>query len=390
MEGPKVLLNKLFLNINLIASITFYGYIISMEQNKVGLNLDNIEFQRTFSPKILKELCAIYIAQQDINLENLGADLTEYTKKIKAIKSKNIPKRLQELFLSIVNKQPLEKILKALEMVAIADKYFNPEEAHLLKNNLANCDKIFFTVEPVLCLIEKLSKNSYLKEFLKTETEILKKYHLEQMTINLNIRSIYSLVQLYVLESNIESAKKLTALIDTVNCMNFEEQILYLSLKISNLENALLNDQLSFKEISDFIKQNLNNNIAFLDFVCELILGSKELSQNFTKQELESFLQNYKDYLKDNNDRFNFIEDYRSIFMFYLLNENYKQDLVKLMEQAIKSQELGTALIIYELIKYHNYNFDNKINIPFNLLERISDLEGRNIILFSKDINTIS
>ena len=332
----------------------------------------------------------LYIAQQNINLENLGADLTEYTQKIKAIESKNIPKRLQELFLSIVNKQPLEKILKALEMVAIADKYFNPEEAHLLKNNLANCDKIFFTVEPVLCLIEKLSKNSYLKEFLKTETEILKKYHLEQMTINLNIRSIYSLVQLYVLESNIESAKKLTALIDTVNCMNFEEQILYLSLKISNLENALLNDQLSFKEISDFIKQNLNNNIAFLDFVCELILGSKELSQNFTKQELESFLQNYKDYLKDNNDRFNFIEDYRSIFMFYLLNENYKQDLVKLMEQAIKSQELGTALIIYELIKYHNYNFDNKINIPFNLLERISDLEGRNIILFSKDINTIS
>ena len=364
--------------------------MISMEQNKVGLNLENIEFQRTFSPKILKELCAIYIAKQNIKIENLGSDLIEYTQKIKAIKSKTMPKRLQELFLSIVNKQPLEKILKALEMVAIADKYFNPEEAHLLKNNLANCDKIFFTVEPVLCLIEKLSKNSYLKEFLKTETEILKKYHLEQMTINPNIRSIYSLVQLYVLESNIESAKKLTALIDTVNCMNFEEQILYLSLKISNLENALLNDQLSYKEISDFIKQNLNNNIAFLDFVCELILGSKELSQNFTKQELESFLQNYKDYLKDNNDRFNFIEDYRSIFMFYLLNENYKQELATLMEEAIKSQELGTALIIYELIKYHNYNFDNKINIPFNLLERISDLEGRNIILFSKDINTIS
>ena len=331
MEGPKVLLNKLFLNISLIASITFYGYIISMEQNKVGLNLDNIEFQRTFSPKILKELCAIYIAQQNIKVENIGADLTEYTQKIKAIESKTMPKRLQELFLSIVNKQPLEKILKALEMVAIADKYFNPEEAHLLKNNLANCDKIFFTVESVLCLIEKLSKNSYLKEFLKTETEILKKYHLEQMTINPNIRSIYSLVQLYVLESNIESAKELTALIDTVNCINFEEQILYLSLKISNLENALFNGQLSYKEISDFIKQNLNDNIAFLDFVCELILASKELSQNFTKHELESFLQNYKDYLKDNNDRFNFIEDYRSIFMFYLLNENYKQELVQLM-----------------------------------------------------------
>ncbi len=357
-----------------------------MEQNKVELNLENIEFQRTFSPKSLKELCAIYIAQQNINLENLGADLTEYTQKIKAIESKTMPKRLQELFLSIVNKHPLEKILKALEMVAIADKYFTTEEAHLIKNSLANCDKIFFTVEPVVCLIEQLSKNRYLKEFLKTETEILKKYHLEQITITPNIRSIYSLVQLYVLESNIDSVKHLIALIDTVSYMNFEEQILYLSLKISNLENALLNSQLNYKALSDFIKQNLNNSIAFLDFVCTLILGSKELSQNFTKHELESFLKNYKDYLKDNNDRFNFIEDYRSIFMFYLLNENYKQELVKLMEQAIKEQELGTALIIYELIKYHNYNFNIKIDIPFNLLEQISDLEGRNIILFSKNI----
>lgn len=383
-----MLLKKLFLNISLI-SITFYGFILlSMEQNKIELNLESIEFQRTFSPKSLKELCAIYIAQQNINLENLGADLTEYTQKIKAIESKIMPKRLQELFLSIVNKHPLEKILKALEMIAIVDKYFTPEEAHLLKNSLANCDKIFFSVEPVVCLIEQLSKNRYLREFLKTETEILKKYHLEQITINSNIRSIYSLIQLYVLESNIESAKELTALIDNVNCMNFEEQILYLSLKISSLENALLNDQLSYKELSDFIKQNLNDNIAFLDFVCELILSNKELSQNFTKSELESFLKNYKDYLKDNNERFNFIEDYRSIFMFYLLNENYKSELVKLMEQAIKEQELGTALIIYELIKYHNYNFNIKIDIPFNLLEQISDLEGRNIILFSKDINS--
>ncbi len=130
--------------------------------------------------RTLFEISSDYIINNNIGFNNehtpIPNELKLYLSKIKDIKSRQMPKRIQDMFLNIINEVHWDSISKALLLVDKINESFNYEESNFLLNAIYYAVyKGLFNTNPWVAILIMLSEFTG-RDFIKAELEELKNF----------------------------------------------------------------------------------------------------------------------------------------------------------------------------------------------------------------------
>ncbi|CDK30886.1 hypothetical protein [Candidatus Babela massiliensis] len=263
----------------------------------------------------LVERCARYITANNIDWKanddvQITQDLKEYMKKIQEIESRRMPARLKELFLSIVNSNSLESILKVLQVLDKLDNHFTQEEADVLKSLISICPQNLFKIDPYATTVLSLLSFGF-SNVLKSELEEIKNFYENKITSNEDsLEARYILFNLYKSTNNTEGVNKL--LLNTIAC---DHELYHLMVIIGS------GAELKVKNIKQVL--NASNHMGVIDRVVIDLYSKRELLNPIEKEELLQDILQFKEKSLNNLDnRFKFVYDYTLLmYIYYLMDD---------------------------------------------------------------------
>ncbi len=148
-----------------------YNLLISMDTTICN---NKLEFKIPINPDInLVQICSDYIINNNIDFKNsktiITQDLEEHLNKIKIIKYRKMPKKLEYLFFKISNRCSYRLILKSMHLIDKINRIFKYNAANILLQEISTVDKKLFKINPWQTLMANMlsiiHKNLFKEEF---------------------------------------------------------------------------------------------------------------------------------------------------------------------------------------------------------------------------------